>query len=130
MLRTCKECGLVATTEDDLTQFVKDEQSRYNRRNICRPCWSKRTDNSSQQMKDWKTDYQVNKRYGITRAVYLERMATSDCCGICGHVGNLCYDHDHNTMKFRGVLCRSCNRSLGQLGDTIEDVRNVLAYLS
>ena len=34
-------------------------------------------------------------------------------CEICGSDLTLCVDHDHQTKKFRGILCQSCNRSLG-----------------
>jgi len=56
-------------------------------------------------------------------------MSTSDRCEICSSRDSLCYDHDHNTMRFRGVLCNKCNRSIGQLGDTVESIQKVLFYL-
>ena len=80
-------------------------------------------------MKDWKTDHQTKKRYGVDAETYKRLMATSSCCQICGKVEELCYDHCHETMKFRGILCRGCNRSLGQLGDNIEGIQKVLDYL-
>jgi len=80
-------------------------------------------------MKDWKTDHQTKKRYGVDADTYKRLMATSSCCEICGKIEELCYDHCHDTMKFRGVLCRGCNRSLGQLGDNIEAIQKVLDYL-
>ena len=34
-------------------------------------------------------------------------------CAICGIATELVLDHDHNTGKIRGFLCRSCNAKLG-----------------
>jgi hypothetical protein len=123
--RTCTVCGLFTT---DLSKFVKDKQSRFGVRNLCLPCAQTRN-NLQAGMKDWKTDHQTKKRYGVDVETYKRLMATSSCCEICGKTEELCYDHCHDTMKFRGVLCRGCNRSLGQLGDNIEGVQKVLDYL-
>ena len=38
-------------------------------------------------------------------------------------------DHDHETGKFRGWLCTSCNLGLGKLGDSISSVKKALKYL-
>jgi Recombination endonuclease VII len=38
-------------------------------------------------------------------------------------------DHDHETGKFRGWLCNRCNLGIGMLGDTVEDLRQAVAYL-
>jgi hypothetical protein len=50
-------------------------------------------------------------------------------CAICHREDALCLDHDHETGKFRGYLCQNCNMALGKLGDTVEAIRRVLAYL-
>jgi len=123
--RTCKDCG---TTSFVLTMFVKDAQSKYGRRNLCNECAVRRNDKQPKK-KDWKTDHQTQKRYGVDGDTYKRLMATSSNCQICGKTEELCYDHCHDTMKFRGVLCRGCNRSLGQLGDNIESIQKVLNYL-
>jgi hypothetical protein len=41
----------------------------------------------------------------------------------------LCVDHDHITKIFRGLLCHSCNVSLGLLGDSIEVLESGIKYL-
>jgi hypothetical protein len=52
-----------------------------------------------------------------------------DKCELCGRVEALHLDHDHITHEFRGWLCRSCNTSLGGLGDTVDGLRRAIAYL-
>jgi hypothetical protein len=52
-----------------------------------------------------------------------------DKCELCGRVESLCLDHDHATQEFRGWLCRSCNTSLGGLGDSVDGLRRAIAYL-
>jgi len=38
-------------------------------------------------------------------------------------------DHDHKTGIVRGLLCNSCNRAIGLLGDNIEVVYSIIDYL-
>jgi hypothetical protein len=48
------------------------------------------------------------------------RKAQGDRCAICGDKSKgqrLSVDHDHKTMKFRGLLCDLCNKALGMLKD-------------
>ena len=52
-----------------------------------------------------------------------------DKCELCGRVEALHLDHDHATKEFRGWLCRSCNTSLGGLGDNVDGLRRAIAYL-
>lgn len=38
-------------------------------------------------------------------------------------------DHDHKTMKVRGVLCRNCNVGIGFLGDDPQRIIRAALYL-
>lgn len=38
-------------------------------------------------------------------------------------------DHDHLTMKVRGLLCRRCNDFLGKIKDNRELLQNLIEYL-
>jgi len=52
-------------------------------------------------------------------------------CDLCGRVADkLCLDHNHRTGLFRGILCDSCNRGIGLLGDSVDILRRAEIYLS
>ena len=129
-LRKCRHCGKEAHTEDELELFKKHSQCKHGRDNLCNVCTQVQNNKQpAHKIKTWKTDHQVRTRYHCTLAEYEERMASSSCCECCGKESDLVYDHCHDTMKFRGVLCRGCNRSIGQLGDTLESVERALNYM-
>jgi len=123
--RVCTDCKIKS---HKLSLFVSDKGSKYGKRNLCVYCAIIRN-NKQPKQKDWKTNHQTKKRYGVDVETYKQRMSSSDSCEICSSTKELCYDHDHDTMKFRGVLCRSCNRSLGQLGDNLKGIMKVVNYL-
>jgi len=52
-----------------------------------------------------------------------------ETCHSCGRGGRLVCDHDHITNEYRGWLCEGCNTGIGKLGDTIEGLKQALAYL-
>jgi len=138
-LRTCRRCGLEANTEEELELFHKQKTNNgilvpYGRENYCKNCRNEynrkyRKENKLKSL-EWGTISRCKNIYGITLDEYYKRMSTSDCCGICGSKEQLGYDHCHDTLKFRGVLCKNCNRSIGQLGDTAESIGKVLFYLN
>lgn len=50
-------------------------------------------------------------------------------CRICGTLADLCIDHNHATGHVRGILCQTCNRAIGLLGDSAERLRRAAEYL-
>lgn len=75
----------------------------------------------------------------ITRAELDEYIETHKVCEICGRSieetvkwdhehapKRLCIDHDHNTNKFRGMLCSVCNRQLGWYEKNKEKIEKYL----
>jgi hypothetical protein len=51
-------------------------------------------------------------------------------CEVCGELGDPLYlDHCHETNKFRGWLCLSCNVVLGHAADDPKILRGLADYL-
>jgi len=66
------------------------------------------------------------RRYGLT---YDQLRALPTACEVCGSDDRLHIDHDHETGKYRGVLCHGCNVALGMAKDNIEILEKLIKYL-
>lgn len=64
--------------------------------------------------------------FGISREDF---EALPKACEVCGSTDRLAVDHDHETGRIRGRLCRSCNVGIGMLGDDVERLQAALDYL-
>lgn len=68
--------------------------------------------------------------YKLTEATFTAMVASqSGQCAICKKVKELVVDHDHQSGRVRGLLCRRCNGLLAGLDDA-EFVAGAKAYLS
>ncbi len=83
-------------------------------------------------------DYQLRKRYGITLDEYRGLIARQGGqCAVCLTIPvgvkqktrTLHVDHDHATGRVRGLLCDSCNRGMGLLGDNPQTFLRAVDYL-
>ena len=67
-------------------------------------------------------------RHGLTSREARD-MRSGKYCIICGSTDRLAIDHCHISNSIRGVLCRKCNLGLGSFDDSIERLKNAIAYL-
>lgn len=76
----------------------------------------------------------VQKVYGLEPGAYgVLYVFQGKVCAICrratGATRALSVDHDHETGRVRGLLCRPCNDLLGHLRDDVEAARRIVRYL-
>ena len=83
-----------------------------------------------------KRDIHYMRKFGITLEDYTALLySQGGVCASCGRkeekgrYKHMAVDHCHTTGKVRGILCSSCNRALGLVGDTSEGVRKLLKYI-
>ena len=86
---------------------------------------------------------QLMSDYGISYEQYLAmEEEQGGCCSICerpkedcqrrtkyGKVRALEVDHCHKTGKIRGLLCASCNTTIGHMEDDTHRLRKAINYL-
>jgi hypothetical protein len=78
----------------------------------------------------------LKNRHGITPEHYNQMLINQNgSCFFCTRTpaqepyGVLCIDHDHDTKRIRGLVCRAHNHALWHFGDTIAGFEKALAYL-
>lgn len=87
-----------------------------------------------------KKNYDLIHKYGISIGTYDKMLLEQNGqCKTCGreigctiredNVDAAVVDHYHKTGKVRGLLCHSCNRAIGLLGENIETLNNITLYL-
>lgn len=141
-MKICSKCG----NGKPLSEFGKASRMKDGLRTWCKECVNK--DNNSRYHRHtdeqreahrWSSRKSQIKRYGITVEQY-EAMWESQGgkCKICGdpimsHSNEkhkvACIDHDHKTLKVRGLLCWHCNIGLGKFFDSAERLENAIKYL-
>jgi len=112
-VKTCRICKLVLP----ISAFHKHTTNKDGLRNECKIC------TCVAQNKRYDYDYTrarcLLRDYGITINNYNEMFKEQQgCCAICRRHQSefeeaLCVDHNHETKKVRGLLCRACNSQLG-----------------
>ena len=95
-----------------------EDPARFNNSEFCSPqCWKEMAN---------------MRRYTVSKEVYTELLKINNC-QLCDRVfskrADKHIDHCHTTGKIRGLLCRTCNVSLGGLGDTVESLKKAINYL-
>ena len=104
--KTCTTCGCFKSHD----QFPKH-------RTVCKVCYNER-----ERLRKYET------RYGL-KGDEADKLKAEGCCEICGNEEGLVIDHNHATEEFRGVLCDSCNKGIGILGDSPLLLNKAATYL-
>lgn len=79
----------------------------------------------------------LKRKYGISLNEYVNMLvAQGQKCAICGSdspnregADSFDVDHDHETGKVRGLLCKDCNLMIGNARDSSDNLRKGANYL-
>jgi len=114
------------------TEQAADYQAKYRQTLTPAKRHTYYTTFKNKRQKSWRK-YMYKSLYGISQEQYqamVEKQGGN--CAICQHPPKpskvLCVDHCHGTGKIRGLLCNTCNISIGMLGG-ITGLELALDYL-
>lgn len=154
MSKICRRCGV----KKPLSEFWRHRSSRDGYRSACAVCereWHRDYNDKNRESRNAAAREYWNERrdkdadkarrlyrdYGITLEEYHTRLSGQGgkCANPrCENDTKLCVDHDHSCCPerhhtcgkcVRGILCGSCNRTLGHANDDPERLRGLAEYL-
>ncbi|MGH7383314.1 MAG: endonuclease VII domain-containing protein [Candidatus Methylomirabilales bacterium] len=78
-------------------------------------------------------EYRLKSIWGMTAEEYRSLFDLQNgLCAICREPPgdqSLAVDHDHNTGKVRGLLCKNCNLGIGNFRDDAQLLISAIEYL-
>jgi hypothetical protein len=138
-MKTCKICK----KEKSLNEFYETKRNgvAYGYHGKCKECYVKKQQENYDPLK--KRNENLKRCYGITLNEYNEMLEKQNGkCAICGTTETkgrksgrgggadvFAVDHCHDTGDVRGLLCHSCNRAMGLLGDNTQTLQSMIEYL-
>ena len=111
---------------------TKEQNTQYMRK------WRKdNPEHFKQYRKDNKVGFKKAKlkhRYGLSYEDWLKIWEIQDGrCKICSkkfkNPSDACIDHNHDTQKIRGLLCRKCNFGISNFNDNPKLTARATEYL-
>jgi hypothetical protein len=142
-MKRCTKC----LENKPLEAFYMDSGSRDGLQSQCNECKSSYYQSNREELlirrKEYDESHKVERiaylnmhRYGLTSTQHKELMTKG--CAVCGTKENLHIDHDHACCPgvktcgkcVRGVLCRRHNTALGNVRDSVEELKALILYLT
>ena len=136
MHRDCRTCGETKNLYEDYYKIRKNKDGPSAWSYECKVCCRSRVNKSYADDPRPTRDRHLKRMYGITIDDY-DRMLVEQN-GVCATCGTdkpggrwemFACDHDHKTGKVRGLLCKSCNIALGEVGDNAQTLQSMIEYL-
>lgn len=127
------------TTQYEIYQKKMDEYFAKKAGNNPSPMKSDKPKRKKKPRPAWVSSSEARERmlwdkYNLTPGMFNTMLEEQDGgCAICGREsqkGNLHVDHDHDTGKVRGLLCRNCNLALGLMDDDRRRLGAAIRYLT
>jgi len=130
-VKWCNGCS----TEKDASSFWKSQS-------LCIECTKERQSNRWKSRSPQKRlEQHLKYKYGITHKEFTKAWNKQDGkCSICdkelpdlmtydNRRRGYAIDHNHETGKFRGILCTKCNSLLGMAEDSARILAKAIGYL-
>ena len=137
-MKFCTRC----CAEKPVSDFGPAQKTKDRLNPWCKPCnviytreyLAANPDKRSARLRAERS-WALQKKYGITIEQYEEMLeAQGGVCALCHDEcvsgRRLAVDHDHVTMRVRGLLCGRCNRAIGLFKDNVDALRRAAEYLA